>query len=200
MTQRSSTCYISEHHHRPQGGLLDRWCKPEWPIITSTMRTRTDMTVMKMRVRTTTFIAYYHPPWLEKKAVLHISQSEGFTYHYWLSLVGIEPGVICMSRYRISLMISGFKAHHGARGWWGLIRRSSVWCACQDYINFCRASWLKDNRQLRAGSGCTTNSSHKGLSKIMSCWKAQLENVTANLIKCWIRNIISSDKCWRQSL
>lgn len=71
-----------------------------------------------------------------RASICSISQSMEFTHHYWLSPTGAGRGLICMLWYCISSMISGFTAHLRAHGWWEINQRSSMWCACQDNINF----------------------------------------------------------------
>lgn len=136
--------FTTEHLHRPPDCLLDRWCCQE-VLMMMMMQTMINRTMMKMMIRVITPHCLQQqtnfPPQLlelEGRTSIHsISQSIGFTLHYWLPLTGIEPGVICMLWHYISLMISGFTAHLSACGCLGFSQKSFVWCACQDKINVC---------------------------------------------------------------
>lgn len=98
----------------------------------------------------------------------NISQSIGFTHHYWLSLTGIEPEVICMLWYCIGVMISGFTEHLRENGWWRFNQGSSVWCACQDNSNLYRAPCLCSLLQGKVATQ-QAGSTHSLLKKLSLC-------------------------------
>lgn len=136
------------------------------------MQTMINTAMMKMMIWVITFIAISTEPisshnYLRSRRIRPQYFSVHRVYAPLLTMTSTEPGVICMLWYCISLMISGFTAHLGARGWLGLNQRSSVWCECQNNINFCGAPCrqVSDHRRWQAG-----NESRHKTSSLNSSW------------------------------
>lgn len=111
--------------------LLDRWCERREGLIILLMYSVTNTSMGTMVIRVRTLIASGSKPissinYLQSSSENIHPQYSSVHRVYTPSLMGTEPGDICMFWFCVSMMITGFAEHLSEGGQWGLKQRSPV--------------------------------------------------------------------------